>query len=105
VSNDIIAYTHWSYFPDEASAQRCVEADLGDYVTRVREPVEGGGPGWLLLAGRDVAIADLVERHEEVAEIVERHGGMYDGGEATYGPGGVMADPMLTGEWGATSSG
>lgn len=88
-----IPYTHWAYFPDEISARRCA-GDLPDFVTRVR--LAADGDQWLLLAGRDVAIGRLVERHGEVREIVERHGGDYDGGEATYlGTGQPIADPML----------
>lgn len=96
---DVIPYTHWSYFPDEESARRCAE-ELPDFVTRIREPIEDV-PGWLLLAGRDVEVEGLVARHEEVAAIVERHGGEYDGGEATYDvtSGEAVADPVLTGEW------
>lgn len=89
-----IPYTHWAYFPDEATARRCAQ-DLADYITRVREPLPGS-IDWLLLAGRDVSIDHLIARHGEVAAIVERHGGKYDGGEATYlGTGRPVADPML----------
>jgi hypothetical protein len=64
-------------------------------VTRVREPLPGS-TDWLLLAGRDVSIDHLIARHREVAAIVERHGGRYDGGEAAYlGTGRPVADPML----------
>lgn len=87
-----IPYTHWAYFPDEASAERCRE-DLGDYVTRIQLSVEE--PEWLLLAGRDVEIEGLVERHAEVRGIVARHGGYYDGGECTYRAGTPVADPLL----------
>jgi len=99
VTSKKIPYTHWAYFPDEASAQRCA-ADLGDYVVRIRESAED--EEWLLLTGRDVTIDGLVEQHREVAAIVERHGGTYDGGEATYLAGKPVADPMLTGEWEAS---
>ncbi len=93
----IIPYTHWAYFLDEATARRCA-GDLADFVTRVREPLPDSTE-WLLLAGRDVSIDRLVERHGEVAAIVERHGGKYDGGEATYlGAGRPIADPMLVGD-------
>jgi len=89
-----IPYTHWSYFPDEVTARRCAQ-DLADYITRVREPLPGS-TDWLLLAGRDVSIDHLIARHREVAAIVERHGGRYDGGEAAYlGTGQPVADPML----------
>ncbi|KIZ16866.1 ribonuclease E inhibitor RraB [Streptomyces natalensis] len=91
--DDMIPYTHWAYFSDEAGARRCAQA-LPDFVTRVRKAAEGGE--WLLLAGRDVVRDRLPERHREVEEIVTRHGGKYDGGEATYlGTGQPVADPML----------
>lgn len=101
IEMSVIPYTHWAYFPDEAGARRCAR-DLADYVTRIREPLPDGIE-WLLLAGRDVEIDHLVARHGEVAAIVTRHGGRYDGGEATYdtAAGGAVADPLLTGEWGA----
>lgn len=95
MTDRMIPYTHWAYFPDESSAQACAR-DLPDYVTRVRKAADD--VDWLLLAGRDVAVDHLVERHEEVAAIVERHGGSYDGGEATYLAGQPVADPTLTGE-------
>ena len=96
----MIPYTHWAYFPDEASARHCAE-ELADYVIRIQEAVDEAPSGWLLLAGRDVEIDLLSQRHEEVAAIVTRHGGMYDGGEATYNAaaGNAVADPMLTGGW------
>ncbi|MGW1411535.1 ribonuclease E inhibitor RraB [Streptomyces sp. NPDC002403] len=87
-----IPYTHWAYFPDEAGAERCRQ-DLADYVTQVRKTKDG--PKWLLLAGRDVEIEHLVERHGEVEAIVVRHGGEYDGGEVTYLAGEPVVDPML----------
>ncbi|MEV6146400.1 ribonuclease E inhibitor RraB [Streptomyces sp. NPDC051992] len=89
---DTIPYTHWAYFPDEASTQRCRQ-DLADYVTQARKAKDS--PEWLLLAGRDVEIEHLVERHGEVEAIVVRHGGEYDGGEVTYLAGEPVADPML----------
>jgi hypothetical protein len=100
MSTDKIPYTHWAYFPDEASARRCAN-DLQDYVIRIRRSVEGAD--WLLLAGRDVEIGGMVERHQEVEAIVERHGGLYDGGESTWDPslGKAVVDPLLTGDWGA----
>lgn len=96
---DMIPYTHWAYFPDETGAQRCAK-ELADYVIRIRPPWEEV-PEWLLLAGRDVEIDGLVERHNEVQAIVERHGGLYDFGESTHdaASGQAVVDPMLTGEW------
>ena len=102
MSKSMIPYTHWAYFPDEASARRCAE-DLPDYVIRIREPW-AEVPEWLLLAGRDVEIDGMIERHNEVQAIVERHGGMYDYGESTWdlSAGQAVADPVLTGEWEST---
>lgn len=99
MTNDVIPYTHWAYFQDEPSARRCAD-DLADYVIRIREPWEEV-PEWLLLAGRDVAIDDMIKRHNEVRSVVERHGGFYDGGESTWdtSTGQAVADPVLTGEW------
>ncbi|QLJ06824.1 ribonuclease E inhibitor RraB (plasmid) [Streptomyces sp. NEAU-sy36] len=95
----MIPYTHWAYFQDEASARRCAE-DLPDFVIRIRPPQEDIAE-WLLLAGRDVEIDHMVERHHEVQAIVERHDGFYDGGESTWdlNLGQAVADPVLTGEW------
>lgn len=90
MTSKTIPYTHWAYFPDRASAERCAQ-DLADYVTRIREPDEK--PEWLLLAGRDVEIGGMVERHREVEAIVTRHGGDYDGGEA----GRLEGDPAVPG--------
>jgi hypothetical protein len=90
----MIPYTHWAYFPDQASAKACA-VDLADYVTRIRPPWEEV-PEWLLLAGRDVEIDQLPERHDEVEAIVERHGGSYDGGESTWLEGEPVVDPLLT---------
>ena len=90
----MIPYTHWAYFPDEANTRACA-SDLADYVTRV-QPSAGGGTQWLLLAGRDVPVNRMVERHEEVEAIVVRHGGVYDGGESSWLNGQPIADPMLT---------
>ena len=139
MSNSMIPYTHWAYFPDEATARACAE-DLQDYVTRIKQvesstadtglcsygevPSTGAGcvklaghtddhdvrPGttneWLLLAGRDVHIDGMIERHNEVQAIVERHGGLYDYGESTWDTslGQAVADPMLTGEWDTTKN-
>ncbi|MFI9052421.1 ribonuclease E inhibitor RraB [Streptomyces sp. NPDC053427] len=89
-----IPYTHWASFPDQASARSCAD-ELADYVTRIRE---AEGSRWMLLAGRDVETARLTERHAEVEAIVVRHGGDYDGGEATYLAGKPVVDPMLTDE-------
>ncbi|MBT2439945.1 hypothetical protein J7E93_07380 [Streptomyces sp. ISL-36] len=91
----MIPYTHWAYFTDEETALRCAQ-DLPDFVTRISETVH---PDYarLLLAGRDVDVEFLEERHQEVQAIVTRNGGHYDGGEATYLDGVPLADPTLLG--------
>jgi hypothetical protein len=88
---DVIPYTHWSYWSDRDAAERC-RAELADLGFRVAplqwsDPLPGGpfeSAPWLLLAAREVAIDELVERHDYVQGIVERFGGFYDYGEATY---------------------
>lgn len=89
-----IPYTHWAYFPDRASAEECAN-ELADYVTRISEPDPEVTPQWRLLAARDVEVAGLEQRHREVEAIVTRHGGDYDGGEATYESGRPVADPAI----------
>ncbi|MEV5749862.1 ribonuclease E inhibitor RraB [Actinoallomurus sp. NPDC052308] len=91
-----ISYTHWAYFRDREAAEAC-RRDLADYVVRIRRSAADERQ-WLLLAGRDVEVDRLPERHTEVEEIVLRHGGEYDGGETAYSPttGGSVPDPMLT---------
>jgi hypothetical protein len=89
-----ISYTHWAYFPDRTSAEGCAK-DLADYVTRLDEPDPAVARKWRLLAARDVEVTGLDERHREVEAIVTRHGGEYDGGEATYQSGRPVADPMI----------
>jgi hypothetical protein len=75
-------YTHWMYFPDEASARACAAA-LPEYRTVVDDP-EMPGEEWLLRAEREVPAGGLQARHAEVEAIVVKHGGDYDGGETTF---------------------
>ena len=91
---EVIPYTHWAYFPSEETARHCA-GELADYVTRVDKPQPEDDGEWLLRAGRDVRIDALSDRHDEVAAIVERHGGTYDYGEVTYLDGSPTADPAL----------
>ncbi|MGF0320695.1 helicase-related protein [Nocardia fluminea] len=100
--NDVVPYTHWSLFDDESSARACA-AELGtDYRTVVRRS-QVEDDAWLLLAGRDVESGRMSARHDEVAEIVARHGGDYDGGEVSYldtGDGlNPTPDPALADQW------
>ncbi|WP_030683570.1 hypothetical protein [Streptomyces cellulosae] len=64
----------------------------------IQEASEEAHLPWLLLVGRDVAIDDMVERHDEVEAIVVRQDGEHDYGEATYLAEKPIADPVLTGE-------
>lgn len=87
-------YTHWMFFPDEASARACAAA-LPEYRTVVEDP---GQPGveWLLRAEREVPAGGLQARHAEVEAIVVKHGGTYDGGETTFRTTGEpITDPFL----------
>jgi hypothetical protein len=87
----VIPYTHWSYWSDREAAERC-RAELADLGFRVAAVVhsaafdEGDDEQWrwLLRAAREVDIDSLLERHDFVQSIVERFGGLYDYGEATY---------------------
>lgn len=88
--HDPIPYTHWMYFPDEQSAQKCASA-LPEYRARVDPPLEGREE-WLLRAARETT--NLLQRHKEVESIVVMHGGCYDGGETTLGPDGFIDDPF-----------
>jgi hypothetical protein len=95
---DLIPYTHWSYFAHREQAERCRAelADLGFRVAPVRLEAEGAHQPreWLLRAAKEVELTDpdgprpnpFLDRHNEVQAIVERFGGDYDGGEATYLP-------------------
>ncbi|MFJ8727674.1 ribonuclease E inhibitor RraB [Streptomyces sp. NPDC093269] len=95
--NSVIPYTHWGYFPDEATTRSCAtELHSKGFIVRFRGPWEEGDvPEWLLLAGKDVTIGTMVERHGEVRAVVERHGGSYDGGESAHLPTTTFAGPAL----------
>lgn len=82
---DVIPYTHWAYFKDEKTARECAAdlAECGFYQNVRRSYVPQPGEGWLMRASREVPIDDLVDRHAMVEEVVNSHGGVYDGGEAT----------------------
>ena len=88
-------YTHWCLFDDEESAKATV-ADLPGFATRLLW--SDAYDRWLLLAYGEGPVTELVERHEDVKAIVERHGGVYDGGE--MGSRGLGIDhSMLTKDW------
>lgn len=79
---DLIPYTHWAYFTDRAAAEACAkELDAQfDCLTSVDRNYDD--TQWLLLAGRTVDID--TNWHAPVEEVVERHGGRYDGGESGW---------------------
>lgn len=82
---DTIPYTHWSYFPDKASAETCGKElefrfDTLTLVTPAVDPTPG--QEWLLLASRPVELG--TDWHAPVEAVVERHGGFYDGGESGW---------------------
>lgn len=90
MSEGIIHYTHWAYFDDEAGARACA-AELSEYRVLIDPPTTVRE--WLLRATREVEIDGLVKRHDEVADIVIKHGGSYDGGHSTYVDGKSVPDP------------
>ena len=97
----IIPYTHWMYFAERESAERCA-AELAslDFLCgvdhrpplgaeeRTQLPALADLPDsppqgdWLLRAAREVEVDEMIERHERLEAIVTRHGGFYDGGES-----------------------
>lgn len=84
--SDLFLYTHWIYFQSGDSAEACrVELADADFATKIDPPDAPGGKGeWLLRASKLVTIDDMLTRHDYVEEIVERHGGFYDGGESGW---------------------
>lgn len=82
----LIPYTHWAYFTDRPAADACAaELDAGfDCLTAVDASEWHGAPSWLLRAARTVSLDWPGGWHDEIAEVVERHGGFYDGGESGW---------------------
>jgi hypothetical protein len=79
-----IPYTHWAYFTNGIDAELCGHEldDTFNCLTAVDESEWDGKPAWLLRAARTVSLDWPGGWHDEIKEIVERHGGFYDGGEA-----------------------
>lgn len=86
MDDNLIPYTHWSYFADRAAAEACgVELDACfDCLAAVDESEWDGEKSWLLRAARTVSLDWPGGWHDEIAEVVERHGGFYDGGESGW---------------------
>jgi len=81
---DLIPYTHWAYFDDRAAAEECgagLDAAFNclSAVDRSYDDTD-----WLLRAARSVSLDWPNGWHGEIEEVVERHGGRYDGGESGW---------------------
>lgn len=82
--NDDLNYTHYAFFPDGPGAAACAaELDGLGFLTAV-DPDSVNPDELFLQAARPVAEVALSAQHAFVEAMVTRHGGMYDGGEATY---------------------
>lgn len=81
---DLIPYTHWAYFTDRDAAETCGRELTArfDCLTAV-DPAASGPDPWLLRAARTVRLDGPGNWHDEIEEVVVRHGGTYDFGEAT----------------------
>lgn len=84
MTSNLIPYTHWAYFTDRAAAKACgAELDATfDCLATVDRSYDDDSL-WVLRAARTVGLDWPGGWHDEIAEVVERHGGKYDGGEAT----------------------
>jgi regulator of RNase E activity RraB len=77
----IIPYEHFAFFIDETSALRCADELIGNgYLVTVELDDDEPSEVWALTAQRKILISDLSATSKMVVEIVERHGGIYDGG-------------------------
>lgn len=85
-NSNLVPYCHWAYFTDRAAAEACgVELDARfDCLVAVDASEWDGAPSWLLRAARTVSLDWPNDWHGEIAEVVERHGGFYDGGESGW---------------------
>lgn len=79
-----IPYTHWAYFIDHEAALACAkELDERFNCLAVLDR-SYADPQWLLRAARTVSLDWPNGWHDEIAEVVVRHGGYYDGGESGW---------------------
>lgn len=86
MNDSLIPYTHWSYFTDCGAAEVCGrELDVRfDCLAAVDESEWDGEVSWLLRASRTVSLDWPNGWHDEIEEVVVRHGGFYDGGESGW---------------------
>lgn len=79
-------YTHWAYFEKEAEVRACMAELKGLYRLRLDGPDEEiERDEWLLRVGQIFGDGEKDWR-SKIQEPVERHGGIYDGGEYAFGP-------------------
>jgi hypothetical protein len=82
-----VQYEHFAYFRDLEAAGRAVPdlRALGCAVV-INFAVESvAGHDFILVATRDEDLdGDWVGQHQEVQDVIERHGGTYDGGGTAF---------------------
>lgn len=76
-----VEYTHWAYFRDEGQARKAAVALNSTFGYDATVAVADDGE-FLVRGTGTIAVDGLPARHAEVAPVIERHGGEYDGGEA-----------------------
>jgi hypothetical protein len=85
LSDSLLNYTHWAYFPDRASAEACAAEFTSALDCLVElDPPHETCDAWQMRATRSFPHDELEDRHAEAERIVEKHGGRYDGGESTW---------------------
>lgn len=82
--NSMIPYTHWAYFTDHAAAEACSAELDATFDCLAAVDCSYDDTQWLLRAARTVSLDWPGGWHAEIAEVVERHGGFYDGGESGW---------------------
>jgi len=89
-----VDYTHWAIFTDPSAAEACAtDFNALPGCTATVGPPDEYRAEWLLRADRPILVPELAQIHSEARQMVERHGGIYDGGEATHPPSAAGAHP------------
>lgn len=81
---DLIPYTHWAYFNDRDAAELCGREIDARFNCLAAVDRSYDDSQWLLRAARNVSLDWPGGWHDEIAEVVERHGGQYDFGESGW---------------------